>query len=67
MEIERTIKVKLTGKEYTLLQDAADLIGHIISEVDCDKLGEGYDLRGVEYVIYAFLDDTNVEVEWENE
>ena len=64
MEVVRTIAVKLTGKEYKLLQEAADLIGHIITEVNFDDFGEDYDLRGIEYNILQFLDDTNVYVEW---
>lgn len=67
MEVVRTITVKLTGKEYTLLQDAAGLIGHIVSTLNFDDFVDDYNLREIEYNILEFLDDTNVEVEWENE
>lgn len=65
MEVVKKLGVKLTGKEYQLLQDAASLIDDINAEINTDVFGEGYDLKGVEYIIYAFLDDTNVEVDWE--
>lgn len=64
MKIEKTITVELTGKEYNLLRDAADLIEDILSKVDFDDFGEDYDLRGIEHNILAFLDDPYVEVEW---
>lgn len=66
MKIAKTTVVKLTGKEYTLLHDAVDLVDDIVREADEDDFGgKYYDLRGVRNTIYEFLDDPNVEVEWE--
>ena len=68
MEITKTTVVKLTGKEYELLHDAVDLVDDIVSGVDEDDFkGKYYDLKNVRDTIYTFLDDPNVEVEWENE
>lgn len=68
MEITKTTVVKLTGKEYELLHDAVDLVDNIVSGVDEDDFkGKYYDLKNVRDTIYTFLDDPNVEVEWENE
>lgn len=64
MKIAKVTAIKLTGKEYDLLRDAANLIGTIVEEVDSDDF-EDYNLDAVEHDIYAFLDDPNVEVEWE--
>ena len=66
MEIAKTTVVKLTGKEYELLHDAVDLVDDIVAGLDDDDFGKKYyDLRGVRNTIYDFLDDPNVEVEWE--
>ena len=68
MEITKTTVVKLTGKEYELLHDAVDLVDDIVSGVNEDDFkGKYYDLKNVRDTIYTFLDDPNVEVEWENE
>jgi hypothetical protein len=64
MKIAKTTVVKLTGKEYDLLRDAANLIGSIIEEKNSGDF-EDYNLDAVEQDIYAFLDDPNVEVEWD--
>ena len=64
MEVVRTVAVKLTGKEYDLLRDAANLIGTIVEEKNSGDF-EDYNLDAVEHDIYAFLDDPNVEVEWD--
>lgn len=64
MKIAKTTAVKLTGKEYDLLRDAANLIGTIIEEKNSGDF-EDYNLDAVEQDIYAFLDDPNVYVEWE--
>jgi len=66
MEIAKTTVVKLTGKEYELLHDAVDLVDDIVSGIDEDDFkGKYYDLKNVRDTIYEFLDDPNVEVEWE--
>lgn len=65
MEVVKKIGIKLTGKEYQLLGDTASLIDDIVDKIDCDNFGEDYDLRDARDIIYAFLDDINVEVEWE--
>ena len=62
MEIAKRVTVKLTGKEYELLQDAIRLIGNIDLELNPDDLEKEYDLRGVEYTIAAFLEDSDVYV-----
>lgn len=64
MKIAKTTVVKLTGKEYDLLRDAANLIETIIEKKDSNDF-EDYNLDAVEQDIYAFLDDPNVEVEWD--
>jgi hypothetical protein len=64
MKIAKTTAVKLTGKEYDLLRDAANLIGTIVEEKNSGDF-EDYNLDAVEQDIYAFLDDPNVYVEWE--
>jgi hypothetical protein len=64
MKIAKTTAVKLTGKEYDLLRDAANLIGTIVEEKNSGDF-ENYNLDAVEQDIYAFLDDPNVYVEWE--
>ena len=66
MKITKTTVVKLTGKEYELLHDAVDLVDDIVREADVNDFGgKYYDLKEVRDTIYAFLDDPNVEVEWE--
>lgn len=65
MEIVRKITLKLTGKEYTLLRDAVTLIDNIVEKIDTDDFGEDYDLTDAKDILYAFLDDPNVYVEWE--
>jgi hypothetical protein len=64
MKIAKTTTVKLTGKEYTLLQNAGDLVDDIVAGLDGDDFKD-CDLRGARDTIYAFLDDPNVYVEWE--
>jgi hypothetical protein len=64
MKIAKATVVKLTGKEYDLLRDAANLIGTIVEEKNSGDF-EDYNLDAVEQDIYAFLDDPNVYVEWE--
>lgn len=66
MEIVRELTVKLTGKEYTLLRDAANLIDNIVAGINGDDFGEDYDLESISHNIYEFLDDSDVWVEWEN-
>lgn len=66
MEIVRELTIKLTGKEYTLLREAAHLIDNIVSGINTDDFGEEYDLESVSHNIYEFLDDPDVWVEWEN-
>ena len=64
MKIAKVTAIKLTGKEYDLLRDAANLIGTIVEEKNSGDF-EDYNLDAVEQDIYAFLDDPNVEVEWD--
>ena len=64
MKIVKVTTIKLTGKEYDLLRDAANLIGTIVEEKNSGDF-EDYNLDAVEHDIYAFLDDPNIEVEWE--
>lgn len=64
MKIARQLTVTLTGEEYTLLRNAADLIYNIVAEINTDDLEKDYDLESVSHNIYEFLDDINVYVEW---
>lgn len=64
MEINRTLEIKLTGKEYNLLREAAHLIENITTETDSVELGYEYELYGIPQEIYAFLDDPKVTVDW---
>jgi hypothetical protein len=62
MEIVRTIAVKLTEKEYKVLKEAANITDKIVAELGSDDFGENYDLRDVEHILSAFLEDDNVYV-----
>jgi hypothetical protein len=62
MEIVRTIAVKLTEEEYKVLKEAANITGKIVAELGSDDFGEDYDLRDVEHILSAFLEDDNVYV-----
>lgn len=64
MKTVKTTVVKLTGKEYDLLRDAANLIETIVDEKNSDDFSN-YRLDTISQNIYEFLDDPNVEVEWE--
>jgi hypothetical protein len=62
MEIVRTIAVKLTEEEYKVLKEAANITDKIVAELGSDDFGEDYDLRDVEHILSAFLEDDNVYV-----
>jgi hypothetical protein len=62
MEIVRTIAVKLTEKEYKVLKEAVNITDKIVAELGSDDFGEDYDLRDVEHILSAFLEDDNVYV-----
>lgn len=64
MEVAKRATLKLTGKEYQLLRDAVTLIDDIVEKIDTDDFGEDYNLRDAKDILYAFLDDPNVYVEW---
>jgi len=67
MEIIRKLAVKLTREEYILLRDAANLIKNIVAEINTDDFGEDYDFIEASHIIYAFLDDKDVYVEFEKQ
>jgi hypothetical protein len=62
MEIVRTIAVKLTEEEYKVLKEAVNITDKIVAELGSDDFGEDYDLRDVEHILSAFLEDDNVYV-----
>jgi hypothetical protein len=62
MEIVRTIAVKLTEEEYKVLKEATNITDKIVAELGSDDFGEDYDLRDVEHILSAFLEDDNVYV-----
>lgn len=66
MKLVKTIAIQLTGKEYTLLRDASELISNIYDKLDEEDCQDDYRLRDAELCILEFLEDTAVEVEWEN-